>query len=115
MSNNNLTGTECKQCHYKTFPRRIFCPSCSGIEFNEWQVPNNGSVFSYTVVNFPLNKYEKAPYTVALIKVGDLEKKPLITARVKTSEVTIGQNVNLTLEKYEETGDRLILTATPMK
>ena len=115
MNSNNVIGIECKKCHYKTFPKRVFCPNCSSTEHSEWIVPSEGSIFSYTIVNFPLSKYEKAPYTVALVAVDGSNKKPLITARLNTSEISIGQKVNLSLDTFEETGDRLILTAYPVK
>lgn len=109
----DIIGIQCSNCSTKSFPKRNFCPNCRNTNLNEWLVPQKGSIYSYTIVNFPIDKYEDAPYYVGLISVGS-ERKPLITAQIKFTDVSklkIGQIVSLSVNKNFGPYNRNIIVA----
>ncbi len=113
-SQQELIGIHCSACFTKTFPKREFCPNCRSRELTEWNVPQQGTIYSYTVINFPIDKYDDAPYYVGLIAVSS-EKKPLITAQLKFKEgqdLQIGQKVTLAVIKNYGPYQRNIVIAT---
>ena len=113
MSSQELIGVQCSDCSTKTFPKRTFCPSCRSTNLKNWNVPSKGIIYSYTIVNFPIDRYENAPYYVGLISV-ESENKPLITAQIKVDDVNklkIGQNVTLSVNNNFGPFNRTIVLA----
>ena len=114
MDSQQIIGIECVDCSYKSFPKRLFCPSCHGKNLKEWKVPGQGTIYSYTIVHFPIEKYEDAPYFVGLIAV-EKENKPLLTAKLLFNDektLKIGQNVTLSVNNKFGPFQRNILIAT---
>ena len=114
MESQAITGIVCSDCMTKTFPKRIFCPHCRSTNLTPWDIPSTGIIFSYTIVNFPIEKYEEAPYYVGLISVGE-DKKPLITAQLKffdLNKLQIGQKVHISVNLNFGPYNRNILVAT---
>ena len=114
MSIQELIGVQCSDCSAKTFPKRTFCPSCRSTNLKDWIVPSKGVIYSYTIVNFPIDHYEDAPYYVGLISVEKTDK-PLITAQLKVDEpnkIKIGQNVTLSVNNNFGPFNRTIVIAS---
>lgn len=114
MSKQGLIGVQCSNCSTKTFPKRTFCPSCRSTSLKEWIVPSKGVIYSYTIVNFPIDRYEDAPYYVGLISV-EATAKPMITAQLKFStpeQIKIGQNVTLSVNNNFGPFKRTIVLAS---
>ena len=114
MSTHELIGVQCSNCSTKTFPKRSFCPSCRSTKLKDWNVPSKGSIYSYTIVNFPIDQYDDAPYYVGLISVEDTNK-PLITAQLRvneTNKLKIGQNVTLFVNNKYGPFNRTIVVAS---
>lgn len=110
----SIIGKSCTACKNKIYPVRSFCPACKKTTFEDWLVPTEGTIFSFTKVNFPLNKYENPPYYVGLISM-DPSNKPLLTVRIINKadrEIKINQKVHIELKNYKESGQKRILTAT---
>ena len=110
---DKIIGQLCTNCQTKIFPRRSFCPNCRKTKFSDWEVPTEGVIYSFTTVNFPLDKYESPPYLVGLISVNEDEKN-IVTARLKQNQIKIGQKVKLEVGTFPETKDLKILIATPI-
>lgn len=114
MSTQEILGVQCTSCSTKTFPKRNFCPNCRSTKLLEWKVPREGVIYSYTIVHFPIEKYDDAPYYVGLISVGS-DKKPLITAKLSFKDSTklkIGQTVHLSVNLSYGFYQRNILVAS---
>lgn len=113
-SQQEIIGVQCSVCSEKTFPKRNFCPNCRSTNLVDWTVPNQGTIYSYTIVNFPIEKYDEAPYYVGLIAVSS-DKKPLITAQVKFQKdenLKIGQKASLSVLNNFGPYHRNIIIAT---
>lgn len=114
MDSQEIIGIECKDCSYRSFPKRSFCPSCRSKNLKDWKVPLEGAIYSYTIVHFPIDKYEDAPYYVGLISVNQ-EKKPLLTAKLafkNEKDLQIGVKTYLSVLKNFGPYQRNILVAT---
>ena len=113
-SQQDIIGVQCLDCSAQTFPKRNFCPNCRSSNLTDWSVPRQGLIYSYTIVNFPIDKYDDAPYYVGLISVGS-NKKPLITAQIRFSDadkLKIGQIVTLSVNKNFGPYNRNIVIAS---
>ena len=114
MSSQEIIGIQCKDCITKSFPKRLFCPNCRSMNLSAWTVPSKGVIYSFTIVNFPIDRYEDAPYYVGLISVGSTNK-PLITAQIKVDDankIKIGQNVTLSVNNNFGPFNRSIVLAS---
>ena len=112
-STNTISGIVCTNCGKNTYPKRIFCPSCRNKNVKDWLLPTEGTIFSFTVVNFPLEHYTNAPYYVGLISLNN-DNKTLVTAKIVSKDaqsITIGQYVTLLVNKFTESGELDILVA----
>lgn len=103
----SLIGEVCSSCNEKLFPPRDICPHCGGPAHDNFVFSGRGEVFSYsTVFAAPASHEERAPYTVALVK---LEEGPLITAQltdVDRKDVKIGMPVEMATRVLQSNGDR---------
>ncbi len=114
MTTEEIIGVQCTSCSTKTFPKRNFCPNCRSMKLQKWKVPTKGVIYSYTIVHFPIEKYDDAPYYVGLISV-ESDKKPLITAKLSfkdLSKLKIGQTVSLMVNKNFGPFNRNIIVAS---
>ena len=114
MSIQEIIGSKCADCSNKTFPKRKFCPACRSTNLKDWLVPSEGIIYSYTIVNFPIEKYEDSPYYVGLVSTEGVNK-PLITAKItfqNESKLQIGQKVHISVNKNFGPYNRNILVAS---
>lgn len=85
-----MRGYECSNCHYETMMKIAFCPTCGKQAFQEVEVPDEGTVYSYTTIRVaPPEFISKAPYQVALV---ELKENLKLTAFIQ-EEVQIGEKV----------------------
>lgn len=78
-------------CGHETVVKRHYCPSCRSSEIEEREVPNDGTIYSYTRIHVPPVEFEHiAPYSVVLVQLEGTKAK--VTGRM-TEEVTIGDRV----------------------
>jgi uncharacterized OB-fold protein len=109
-----IMGIQCRDCYHKTYPKRMFCPNCRSSNLNPWELPTTGFIHSFTVINFPLEKYEASPYFVGLISF-EINTKPLVTVNLvskNTNNLKIGQSVNLSVNNNYGPFNRIVLEAT---
>nr|WP_106779902.1 OB-fold domain-containing protein [Lysinibacillus timonensis] len=80
-------------CGIESVTKKVYCSSCGKEITNEFEVPDVGIVYSYTVIQVPPAQFSHlAPYTVALVQLKNTKAK--LTARI-IDEVTIGDEVKL--------------------
>lgn len=85
-----MKGYQCGNCQYETMMNIVFCPTCGEQGFQEIDVPNEGTVYSYTTIRVPPPEFiSKAPYQVALV---ELKERLKVTAFIQ-EEVHIGDTV----------------------
>ncbi len=80
-------------CGIESVTKKVFCSSCGKEIVNETEVPDEGIVYSFTVIQVPPAQFAHlAPYTVALVQLKNSNAK--ITARI-LENVEIGDQVSL--------------------
>lgn len=85
-------------CGVESVTKKVYCSTCRQEITNEREVPDEGTVYSFTVIHIaPAEFAHLAPYTVALVQLKDSTAK--LTVRIQEN-VQIGD-----LVQFEEIKD----------
>ncbi len=108
---DGLVGEVCPQCQVKIFPPRDVCPNCGSEAKEPFTFSGKGEVYSFTHMGEgPAGFEDKAPYTIALVK---LEEGPVVTAQLTDlgeEPVEIGMPVEMVTRLIRtDGGDKGIL------
>lgn len=80
-------------CGVESVTKKVYCSTCRQEIKNEREVPDEGTVYSFTVIHIAPAEYAHlAPYTVALVQLKDSTAK--LTVRIQ-EKVQIGDLVQL--------------------
>jgi len=80
-------------CGNESVTKKYFCPECGGSEFEEKEVSDSGTIYSFTKIHVaPTEFAELAPYNVVLVDLDEADCK--VTARM-LNDVSIGDHVTL--------------------
>ncbi|MGR6903778.1 Zn-ribbon domain-containing OB-fold protein [Lysinibacillus sp. BSL11] len=80
-------------CGVESVTKKVYCSTCRQEIKNVREVPDEGTVYSFTVIHIAPAEYAHlAPYTVALVQLKDSTAK--LTVRIQES-VQIGDLVQL--------------------
>ncbi|MEO4054424.1 OB-fold domain-containing protein [Solibacillus sp. CAU 1738] len=80
-------------CGVESVTKKVYCSNCSKEITNEREVPDEGTVYSFTVIHIAPPEYAHlAPYTVALVQLNNSSAK--LTVRMDEA-VQIGDAVKL--------------------
>jgi hypothetical protein len=111
----HLLGSRCRSCASYFFPKEtMYCrnPGCASSDFEEVPLSRTGSVWSFTENHYKppapyISPEPFAPYTVAAVELADEKMVVLgqIAADVEASELRVGMQVELVVEKLYEDDD----------
>ena len=101
-----LSGQRCPRCSNVYIPPRGSCPACGVPTEEEVELPDKGTVQSFTVVAIPIpNNPIKPPFVVAnLVLDGANISFIHLLSECENSEVRIGQRVQAVWKPREEWG-----------
>lgn len=103
-----LTATRCLDCGYISFPPKAACPKCGSKNVIREELPREGEVLTYTVLNVPIKGFETyAPLIIAIIKLGDARVLAQLTD-VKPNEAEMGMKVVATIRRTAPTLDGVV-------
>ncbi len=103
-----LSGTKCQDCGLVTYPPKAACPKCGSRNLIEIELPHEGEVLTYTVLNVPIKGFEQyAPLIIAIIKLGEAKVLAQLTD-VKPEEVRVGMRVRATIRRTAPTLDGVV-------
>ncbi len=99
----NLEGIHCEVCKESFFPKRTICPNCRRKgKLVEKQMPNTGTIYSYSLVNSaPVGFEYEVPYFVAIV---ELDNGVKIFSQVVDSDpekVKIGAKVKAVFRRVQ--------------
>jgi uncharacterized OB-fold protein len=104
----------CLKCQRFYFYPRSFCPSCWSSEIEFRPVSGEGTVWSYTIVRFPLGANPgwktRLPYVVALIDLREGVRMMSNIVGCPPEAVKCGMRVEL---RYEEMDGRILPLFAP--
>lgn len=111
----HLLGSRCRSCASYFFPKEtMYCrnPGCASSDFEEVPLSRTGSVWSFTENHYKppapyISPEPFVPYTVAAVELADEKMVVLgqIAADVEASELRVGMQVELVVEKLYEDDD----------
>lgn len=80
-------------CGNESIAKKYFCPECGETQFEEREVSDNGTVYSFTKIHIaPAEFAHIAPYNVVLVELDEANAK--VTTRIE-EDVAIGDKVSL--------------------
>jgi uncharacterized OB-fold protein len=111
----HLLGSRCRSCASYFFPKEtLYCrnPGCASSDFEEVPLSRTGSVWSFTENHYKppapyISPEPFVPYTVAAVELANEKMVVLgqIAADVEASELRVGMQVELVVEKLYEDDD----------
>ena len=111
----HLLGSRCRSCASYFFPKEtMYCrnPGCASSDFEEVPLSRTGSVWSFTENHYKppapyISPEPFVPYTVAAVELANEKMVVLgqIAADVEASELRVGMQVELVVEKLYEDDD----------
>jgi len=104
----HLRATRCLDCGYVSFPPKAACPKCGSRNIVREELPKEGKVLTYTVLNVPIKGFEDhTPLIVALIQLGDAKVLAQLTD-VSPEDVRLGMKVVSTVRRTAPTLDGVV-------
>jgi len=93
-----LRGSACAACGAVVFPAQASCPTCSGVDVSDVELPTSGTVWSWTTQRFapkpPFRSDEFAPFSIGYVDLGPVIVEGWLVGGL---EWTIGEPVRLVL------------------
>ncbi|OAT85279.1 Zn-ribbon domain-containing OB-fold protein [Desulfotomaculum copahuensis] len=91
LEKGELCATRCPACGRVYFPPRADCAGCLGSGLEWAKIEGNGSLVSYTRVNYgPAGFESDAPYTLALVDFNGVKVFGQLNADVPETAVRVG-------------------------
>jgi len=91
----HLVAKECTSCGARFFDRRNACASCSGLEFNDVDVPTTGELKAFTIVAFA-SPGVPVPFVAGMIDCeGTSVRGNVINVDPDPQHVSLGMKVRL--------------------
>jgi uncharacterized OB-fold protein len=116
-----LLASRCADCSELTFPKQKSCPACTGRESEEVQLSPRGTLWTWTVQNFPppppytgpQDREVFVPYGVGYVELPEGIRVEGRLTENDPSRLEIGMDMEIVLEKFiqNEDGDDLMTFA----
>jgi uncharacterized OB-fold protein len=106
-----LIASRCEECGDVMFPKQASCPSCSSLSVEEILLSNRGSVWTWTIQNFPppIPPYAGSgdrdtfvPYGVAYIELPEGIRVESRLTENDPDKLEIGMEMELIIEKIAD-------------
>ena len=112
LKQGKLMGTKCLKCGTKHMPPRQHC-KCGSSEFEWYEAPTKGKIFTYTMVTFPPDSMAKyAPYIVAVAELEDGTRLLSQLTGVTPATLKVGLPIQVVPQQISE--DRITYKFKPM-
>ena len=94
--NPHLVANECTSCGARFFDRRNACAGCSGTEFKDAEIANQGVVRTFTIVAFAAPGVD-VPFVSAIVDCdGTSVRANIVNIEPDADHVKVGMPVRLT-------------------
>ena len=106
-----LIASKCKACGDVVFPKQLSCPDCSGDEVEEILLSRRGTVYTWTIQNFPppIPPYAGSgdrdtfvPYGVGYIELPEGVRVDGRLTENDPEKLSIGMEMELVIEKFAD-------------
>ncbi len=102
VNDGKLLIQKCKDCGELRHPPRPMCGNCQSIEWDSVSSSGRGTVYTFTVMQYPKFPGYEYPFVCALI---ELEEGTRVISNVvgcEAADVSIGMKVELSIENVDE-------------
>lgn len=107
-----LEAVKCSKTGEVFFPPRTVAPgTLDGSTLEPHQLPSDGTIFTYTVIEVPPSQFkDEAPYVVAIVELSDGTKIMCQVADCDPESLEIGQKVKLEFRRVQSHGEHGVLS-----
>jgi uncharacterized OB-fold protein len=104
IAQGKLMAGKCNNCGKIHLPPRPLCDNCYHQTFTWTQVPNKGTLLTYTVIHVAPEQFQHlAPYAVGIIQLENGAKLPGMITNVPHDQLKIGMNLTVDFTTCENT------------
>lgn len=105
-----LEAAKCSHCGKVFFPPRLICTSCRGKKFEQYSLPDEGTIVTYTIIRTPPASFkDQSPYAVGIIEMKDGTRLTAQIVDCHFKDLDIGKKVRVEFRKIQEEGQAGIL------
>ncbi|HEC83201.1 MAG TPA: Zn-ribbon domain-containing OB-fold protein [Firmicutes bacterium] len=105
-----LEAGRCTACGAVWFPPRLVCAQCGKREFETVNLPDRGTVKTFTVIRVPPSEFsDQAPYAIGIIELEGGVRLQCQIADCDPQELTIGMPVRIEFRKIKQEGEAGII------
>jgi hypothetical protein len=91
LDEGKVAGTRCRNCGTAFFPPRADCYGCLSSDMEWFEISGPGELVSFSTLFYaPTGFEDDLPYTIALVRFGDLQIFGRLSKEVKEEEMKIG-------------------------
>ena len=106
LNQGRVMATKCKDCGSINFPPKVDCPSCMSSNAEWFQVPEQGTLATFSRVTYGPSGFEDdAPYTLGIADFGEFKMFGRVCKDIPAADVKVGMKVKVTPVKMG--GDRI--------
>ena len=108
-----LKVQQCSRCGVLQHPPEELCHQCGSFELGFKELAGRGTVYSYTVAHYAVNRglVDAVPYAVVLVSLDDAPEVRVIgnVLDIPPDQVRIGMPVEAVWEERDADGDHLLV------
>lgn len=109
FTSGTLAVQTCASCGARQHPPEEICHRCGAMEFTSTELAPTGTVYSYTIAHYPVNRAlaDAVPYAVVLVALDDDPDIRVVgnIVGVDVSDVAIGMAVSAYWEDHDVDGE----------
>jgi len=101
-----LEANKCSKCSTVHFPPRRVCKKCGHRSFQDYVLPDGGTLHSFTVIRVPTSDFvDAAPYAVGILELTDGTRLTAQVVDVPFEKLAIGMHLRLEFRKLISEGE----------
>ena len=98
-----LEANKCSGCSKVNFPPRLICPDCKSREFEEYSLPREGKVVTWTVIHVAPPQFSlETPYVIAIVELTDSVRLTCQVVDCDPGELAMDVPVELVFRRVRE-------------
>lgn len=99
LENNKIMTTKCKDCNTMHWPPRSFCNNCYSSNIDWTELPNTGTLLTFTNVTAPAVGFPEEGYYLAIVRLAASKLQVFGQIQKNNSEIKQGAKVHLQIEE----------------
>lgn len=103
-------AAKCEKCGKVHFPPRLICAECGHKKFEDYTLPTEGKVITWTIIRTPPKPFaDEAPYAMAIIELADGVRLTTQVVDLNLEDLKAGMPVQLEFRRIQEEGHHGVL------